>query len=118
MNALSSGGLHQTGKDAVGFESIFRSRSEAYLSEDHQMPERLFRMIVGGWYAGASEEGKEKSLFRAYEIATEGLGGFETERLFAEGVEFSDELFFDLGCHLPGDIAGFELLPCIAESGA
>ena len=52
MDALSSGGLHQTGKDAVGFESAFRSGSEAYLAEDHQMPERLFCMIVGGRDAG------------------------------------------------------------------
>ena len=59
MDALSSGGLHQTGKDAVGFQSVFRSISEAYLAEDHQMPEGLFRVIVGGWYAGAPEKGKE-----------------------------------------------------------
>ena len=62
MDALSSGGLQQTGKDAVGFQSAFRSSSEAYLAEDHQMPERLFRVIVGGWYAGAPEKGKKKSL--------------------------------------------------------
>jgi hypothetical protein len=48
MDALSSGGLHQTGKDAVGFQSAFRSGSEAYLAEDHQRSERLFRVIVGG----------------------------------------------------------------------
>ena len=29
MEALSSGGLHQTGKDAVGFQSAFRSGSES-----------------------------------------------------------------------------------------
>jgi hypothetical protein len=50
MNTLSSGGLHQTGKDAVGFQSAFRSRSEAYLAEDHEVPERLFRMII--WQMG------------------------------------------------------------------
>ena len=53
MDALSSSGLHQTGKDAVGFQSAVRSGSEAYFAKDHQMPERLFRVIVGGWYAGA-----------------------------------------------------------------
>ena len=47
MDALSSGSLHQTGKDTVSFESAFRSRSETDLAEDHQMPERLFRVIVG-----------------------------------------------------------------------
>ncbi len=62
MHALSFGGLQQTGKDAVGFQSAFRSGSEAYLAEDHQMPERLFGVIVGGRYTGAPEEGKEKPL--------------------------------------------------------
>ena len=51
VDALSSGGLHEAGKDAVGFQSAIRSGSEAYLAEDHQVSERLFRMIVGGWYA-------------------------------------------------------------------
>ena len=41
MDALSSGGLHQTGKDAVGFQSAIRSGPEVYLAEDHQVPERL-----------------------------------------------------------------------------
>ena len=58
MNALSSGSLHQAGEDAVGFEPVFRSGSEADLAEDHQMPERLFRMIVSGRYAGTPEESK------------------------------------------------------------
>ena len=110
MDALSSGGLHQTGKDAVGFQSAFRSGSEAYLAEDHQMFERLFRVIFRGRYAGAPEEGKEKFLLRSREIGPEGLGGFEAKRPFADGVEFAEEPFFDLGRHLPGDIAGFEFL--------
>ena len=116
MNALSSGGLHKAGKDAVGFQSAFRSGSEAYLAEDHQMSERLFRMIVGGWHAGTSEESKEKFLLGACEIGAEGLGGFETKRPVTEGAQFPDEPFFDLGRRLPGDIAGFELLPRVAES--
>ena len=116
MDALSSGGLHQTGKDAVGFQSPFRSGTEAYLTEDHQSPERLFGVIVGGWYAGTPEEGKEKFLLGSCKIAPEGLGGFETKRLFADVVEFRDEAFFDLGRCLPGDIAGFELQPSVAES--
>jgi len=62
MDALSSGGLHQAGKDAVGFQSAFRSGSEEYLTEDYRMPERLFRVIVRGRYAGAPEEGEEKFL--------------------------------------------------------
>ena len=82
MDALSSGRLHQTGKDAVGFQSAIRSGSEAYLAEDHQMPKRLFRVIVGGRYAGASEEGKERFLLGSCEIGPEGLGRFEAKRLF------------------------------------
>ncbi len=116
MNALSSGGLHQTGKDAVGFQSAFRSRSEADLAEDHQRSKRLFCVIVGGWYAGAPEEGKEKFLLGSYEIGPEGLGGFETKPLFADLVEFLEEAFFYLGRCFPGDIAGCELLPRVAES--
>ena len=79
---MSSGGLHQTGKDAVGFQPAFRSGSEAYLAEDHQMSERLFRVIVRRRYPGAPEEGKEKFLLGACEIGPEGLGGFEAKRLF------------------------------------
>ena len=80
------------------------------------MPERLFRVIVGGRYAETSEEGKKKFLLGACKIGSEGLGGFEADRLFADGVEFPDEVFFDLGRPLPGDIAGFELLPRVTES--
>jgi hypothetical protein len=116
MDALFSGGLHKTGEDAVGFESAFRSRSEAYFAEDHQMPERLFRTIVGGGYAGVAEEGKEKFLFGTCEIGSEGLSGFEAKRSFAEGVEFPDEASFDLSRGLAGDIAGFKFLPRFAES--
>jgi hypothetical protein len=97
MGALSSGGLHKTGKDAVGFQSAFRSSSEAYLAEDHQMSERLFRVIVRGWYAGAAEESKEKFLIGSCEIGPEGLGGFETKRMFADVAQLHDEAFFDLG---------------------
>ena len=115
MDALSSGVLHQTGKDAVSFQSAFRSRSEAYLAEDHEVPERLFRVIVCGRYAGAAKEGEEKFLLGSCEIGPESLGGFETKRLFADVIEFRDRAFFDLGRRLPGEIAGFELLSLVAE---
>jgi hypothetical protein len=82
--------LHEAGKDAVGFEPVFRSGSEAYLAEDHQMPERLFRVIIGGWDAGTPEEGKEKFLFGSCEIGSEGLGGFGTKRLFADETSLGD----------------------------
>ena len=48
MDALSSGSLHETGEDAVGFQATIRSSSEAYLAEDHQMSERLFGERVRG----------------------------------------------------------------------
>ena len=80
------------------------------------MSERLFCVIVGGRHAGTPEEGKEKFLFGACEIAPESLGGFKTKRLFADVIQFCGEAFFELGRRLPGDIAGFELLPCVAES--
>ena len=113
---MSSGSLDQTGKDTVGCESALRSCSEAYLAEDDQMPERLFRVIVRGRYAGAPEEGKEKFLLGSCEIGPEGLGEFETKGLFADGIEFPDKAFSDLGHRLPGDIAGFEFLPGVTES--
>jgi hypothetical protein len=75
VDALSSGGLHQTGKDAVGFQSAIRSGPEAYLAEENQVSERLFRVIVGGRYAGAPQEGKEKFLFGSCEESPEGFGG-------------------------------------------
>jgi hypothetical protein len=115
VEALSSGGLHQAGKDAVVFQTTIRSGPEADLAEDHQMPERLFGMIVGGWYTRTPEESKEKFLFGTCKVSAEVLGGFEGKRLFADGVEFSDKAFFDLGRYLPGNMAGFQLLPHFAE---
>ena len=88
MDDLSSGGLHETGKDAVGFQPAIRSSSEGYLAEYNQMSERLFRVIVGGRYAGAPQEGKEKFLFGSCEIGPEGFGGMETKLLFADLVQF------------------------------
>ena len=100
----------------MGFQSAFRAGSEAYLAKDHQMPERLFRVIVRGRYAGTPEESEEKFLFGSCEIAPESLGGFEGKRLATDRVQFPDESFFDLGRRLPGELPGFELLPRVAES--
>ena len=116
MDALSSGGLHQTGKDAVSFEPAFRSRSETDLAEDHQVPERLLGVVVSRRYAGVPEKGEEELLLWSDEIASESLGGFETKRLFADVVQFCDGAFFDLSRLLPGDVAGFEFLSHVAES--
>ena len=99
----------------MGFQSVLGSRPEAYLAKDHQVPERLFGVIVGGRYTGAPEEGKEKFLLGSCEIGPEGLGGFETKRPFAEVAQFCDEAFFDLGCRLPADMAGFQLSSYLAE---
>jgi hypothetical protein len=110
--------LYETGKDAVGFQSAFRSGSEADLAEDDEIPERLFRMIVRGWYAWAAEKGKEKFLFGSDEITPESLGGFETKRLVAAGVQCCDRAFFDFGGLLPGEITGFEFLSDVTESAA
>ena len=73
-------------------------------------------MIVGGRYAGTAEESKEKSLFGTCKIGSEGLGRFETKRLFADDDEFPDKCVFDLGHSLPGEIAGFEPLARVTES--
>ncbi len=115
MDALSSGGLDQTGEDAVGLESAIGSGPEADFAKDHQMPKRLFGVVVGGGYAGTPEEGEEEFLFGSGEIGPEGLGGFETEWLFADGMEFPKEALFEPGRLLPRKIAGFELLACAAE---
>lgn len=80
------------------------------------MPERLFGVIVGGRYTGVPEESEEKSLLWTYEIGSESFGGFETERLFAEGMELRDKRFFDRSRLFPGNIAGFELVAGVAES--
>ena len=116
MNTLSSGSLHQAGEDAVGLDPACRSGSEAYFAEDHQMSERLFGVIVRGRYAGMPEESKEEFLLGACEVGPKGLSGFEAKRPFADGAEFSDEPFFDLGRLLPGDVAGFQFLSCVAKS--
>ena len=82
------------------------------------MAERLFGVVVGGRYAGASEEGKEKILFGSCQESPEGFGGFEAKRLFADMVQFRDKAFFEHGRRLPGEFAGFQLLPHLAESCA
>ncbi len=100
----------------MGFQSAFRAGPEADLAKDHQMPQRLFRVIVRGRYAGMPEKGKEEFLLGSDEIAPESLGRFETKRLFTDVVQFCDGAFFDLGGRLPGGIPGFEFLSHVAES--
>jgi hypothetical protein len=116
LDAVSSGRLPQTGKDTVGFQAVIRSGAEAYFAEDDQGPKRLCGVMIRGRYARASEEGKEKFLVGSCEIGPEGLGGFETKEMFADPVPFLDGAFFDLDRRLPGDTAGLQLLPNLAES--
>ncbi len=72
--------------------------------------------IICGWDAREPEEGEEEFLLGSHERAPESLGRFETKRLFADGVQFCDGAFLNLGRLLPGDIAGFKLPSCVAES--
>ena len=67
---------------------------------------------------GRRRKVQEKFLIGSCKIGPESFGGFEMKRLFADVIEFRDGAFFDLGRRLPGEIAGFELLPHLAESCA
>ena len=107
MDVLSSCGLYETGKNAMGLESAFRSVPEADFSEDHQMPERLLCMVVCGRHPFVAKEGKERLLLRPVQIGTQSLGGLEFERFFADVVQLPDKTFSDTGCVFPGNIAGF-----------
>ncbi len=62
------------------------------------------------------EKGKEKFLFGPYEIGPHGLSRFKVKRALANGVEYFDEAYFDVGRRFPGDSAGFELLADFTES--
>ena len=114
MNALSSGCLHETGKDAMGFKAAFGSGSEADLAEDDQIPESLFRVIVGRRDSGAPKKGEEEFLLGSDQKAPESLCRFETKRLFADVVQFSNGASFDLAWLFPGDRV--EFLSHVAES--
>lgn len=111
MDALSSGGLHQAGQDAMGLESAFRSCSEAYLSKDHHLPERLLRLIVCGRHTGMPKEGEEVFLIRSDQVCPQGLSGLEAKRRFTDFARFPDEMLFHTGCRIPEDLTGFKLLP-------
>ena len=107
MDVLPSGGLDERGNDTVGLYSAVRSRPEAHLAEDHHVSERLFGMIIRRRHTGDAQEGEESLLLRADEVRPQSLGGFEPERPLADFIEFSNKAFFDIGCLLPGEAAGF-----------
>ena len=75
-------------------------------------------MIVRRGYVGMSEKSEEEFLLGTRQIAPESLGRFETKHLFAEVVQFSNGVFFDLGGLCPGNLAGVEFFSHMAESGA
>lgn len=82
------------------------------------MSQSLFGVIIGGRYAGMSEESEEKFLFGSGEESAERFRRFETKGLFADLVQFAGRAFFDSGCRLPGEFAGFQFPADLAESGA
>lgn len=114
MDLLPSGGLDERGKDAVRLDAVVRSRAEAYLPEDHHMPERLFGVIVRGRNACYAQKGEEMFLFRADEKRPQGLGWLERKRLFANSAQLTGEPFFEVRGVLPGNLAGFQFLPRVA----
>jgi len=117
MDALPFCCLHQAGDDAMGLEPQFGSRSEAYFAEDYQLSQRLLGMIIGRGHPWDAKKGKEVFLFRADEIGSQGFGRLETKRLFANGLDLSEEAFFDLSGRVLGNVAGFKFLADVACPG-
>jgi hypothetical protein len=77
MDTLPFGRLYQAGYDAVSFEPLFRSRSEAHFTEDYRLSQGLLGMIIGWGYAWDAEKSKEVFLLRAYEVDSQGFGRLE-----------------------------------------
>ena len=97
VDTLSLGRLHETGDDAVGLESFFRSGSETYFAEDHHFAKRLLGMVIRRRYAGDTEKGEEVFPVRADEIPSQGFGGLETKGLFTAVGKFLEEVSFHAG---------------------
>ena len=97
VDTLSLGRLHETGNDAVGLESFFRSGSEAYFAEDDHFAKGLLCMIVRRGPAGDTEKGEEVSLLRTDEIPSQGFSRLETQGLFTGVVKFVEEVSFHAG---------------------
>lgn len=49
MNAQPSGRMKQTGDDAMGLKPAWGPSSETDFTEDDQIPQGLFGLIVGRW---------------------------------------------------------------------
>ena len=96
MHTLPFGRLHQAGDDAVGFEPLFRSRSEAHFAEDYQLSQRLLGMIICRGYAWMPKESKKELLLRPCQISPQCLGGFEYKRPFADVEKSLDQTFLDI----------------------
>ena len=70
MDALPYSGVNQTGKEAMGLKPALGAGSKTDLTEDDQIPQGLFGLIVGRGDTRDTEEGKEVFLLRAEKILT------------------------------------------------
>lgn len=52
-------------------------------------------MIIGRGYAWDAQKGEEIFLLRADQVGSQGFGRLETKRLFADVLDFFEELFID-----------------------
>jgi hypothetical protein len=75
------------------------------------MRERSFGMVVGGRYPLTPEEGKQKFLIGSSEIGVEGLGGFESQRLFKKDAESLTNSFSILAAAFQGISPYFSFCP-------
>jgi hypothetical protein len=97
VDPLSLGCLHETGDDAVGLESFFRSGSERYFAENDYFAKRLLGMVIGRRYAGDTEKGEEVFPVRADEIPSQGFSRLETKGPFTAVGEVFEEVSFHAG---------------------
>ena len=54
-------------------------------------------MIVRGRHSLLFQEGKDKILFRSFEVGTQGLGGFEVKGAFTDMIQLSDKVYSNAG---------------------
>jgi hypothetical protein len=116
MNALPPGGLNQTGKDAVGLQAAFGSGSKKYFTEDDQMTDGLFGMVVRRRDPGVTEKGEEVSLILTRKKGSQSFGGLEIQRFFTDIEKSLDKMFFNAFRRFPGELSGFQFCCCFAGS--
>ena len=71
VNILPACGLDQTGKNAMVLHAGFRSCSKGSFPEDHEMADRLFRMIVCRRHARMPQKRKDVFLILTGKISPE-----------------------------------------------